>query len=1555
MTEKKPTIFDATGAFNDFHNKDNKPTSFALSLDVGRSIPKVAISDFITKPLAAQKAVQNVTGDFFSKIGAGLGKTWNFISQAGSYSILGGGTQSLPQGWGSELAKEFTWKNFKSWDYWKQDFAELKTDWDKAGDVSPGRAVQYKTVGSWLNSAANTVGIPDGANNKFFQDHIKFATNDFNIYSYNDREKAFREQNFGKVASWSSDFMFQWFSDPTILVGKAVKVWKAYGRTLDDGMDLNKVLSGEQTGFKAGKVKATFDDFLTKTDGMNEQDLLRIKAIRESSNPAILADILADVNRISDPIARREAKILAMASAMGDADAFMKLVAKDKRLATKIGSLHDEVTEAKYLGRSVDPATGRLTHELLNEGDSLAKAQAQLAQYEDKIDEVHKYLTLNATLDPAKVPFVDLGSKTRQAFVNSDTFLDLRGGAAGGVVRLATGFFTKRPRFWVDFTDNSSVQTIDNMLNQVVGISTRRAKEYNLKITSLTEQIASKTLKGAELKEAKRSLDELTNEFNTANFTPERRNLLIAKYTGALNDQERAIAYQEIEAELFDTIALQFGYTAKEVQQAYAMYAGARTKARNLIKERAYTGATQTVKSGGRSTEVPVGARVTPIVGTGGLLHVFPMPLNETQYLKHLPTLDIEAMYTALRRHTRAGRIDSKAGKVWGTAYKKVTKGKVEISNLVDGLDTLLKFEVLARLGYPIRNATEGNMRIMSTVGPLALWEANSQYAKNFMLNSARFRFTAREVLTVAERTRLETERMALHAGRDLADDPNAVDALILELDNILAGKGSKFTKEKFGVGTYKHNGVSLEDAKGATVEQSKYYDDKFIREGSSVLEFRLGASQKSLSRAMETNGDFVVITGDNPNWAAAYERVVNRQIRNSVLSRQLLDPKVKAKDIEKWLISTTEGQAIMRSVAQGRTALELAEANVANVDNLFAGSPKLREIAATRNITADDISANLGVDTRLYPDVNGAQIAETNGTHPVNRLYTGILERFYKYLGEAPESHLTRSPLFVDLYRSRLNASVDKAIATYKGDTIPAAYLKKLEHNARQFARQEMRRTLYDISERSTNAATLRYIFPFFGAYSDVAEKWSRIVFNDPSVAAKINIAWDSPDRAGLTEERDGNTYINIPGSWTKHIPGISGRELSIPKASLNLIFQGGSWWNPGAGWFVQIGASELVKNYTDLEKNYFIQQVIPYGIKEGNPAYNTIVQSPALKKILKFADEKDPNRIRITAIVFAEEMVNYNRGLRDTKPTKEEINDKAMKILSLEIASRLILPFATNYKSPYQLYIDEFQKLREQDPLTASEKFYDKFGPDYFELSTSISKNNTGVASTQSAYKRSKELKDLIALEPKYGWFLVGDTNSGEFSPVVYGNQFSQATGPGSTTAFRERQDPYEAVLETQAEKGWLTYRKGMAYLEAARIKAGLPSLNVAAAEFLQEKKRKFIAELGNENPAWIEDYKTIDSGKVIKFLKFATSVVDDPRLSGRQDIKTLKMYLEGRKWMQEQLKFRASKSLDNPSNGDLQYKWYTFTGALVEQDITFERIYTRMLEQDNPSEGF
>ena len=186
MTEKKPNVFDTAGAFNDFHNKDKKPDSFALPLDVAKSIPSWARETFISKPMAAQKAIQTTGGSWLSSIGAGLGKVINFTSQLGSYSILGGGT-SLPDNWGSE----FTWKNLKSADYWKTDLAKLKDGWDKAGDITPGRAIQYEVVGKRINQFDNafsgvastlTNGKLTGAD-KWLQNHMAYAANDFDIYS----------------------------------------------------------------------------------------------------------------------------------------------------------------------------------------------------------------------------------------------------------------------------------------------------------------------------------------------------------------------------------------------------------------------------------------------------------------------------------------------------------------------------------------------------------------------------------------------------------------------------------------------------------------------------------------------------------------------------------------------------------------------------------------------------------------------------------------------------------------------------------------------------------------------------------------------------------------------------------------------------------------------------------------------------------------------------------------------------------------------------------------------------------------------------------------------------------------------------------------------------------------------------------------------------------------------------------------------------------------------------------------------------------------------------
>jgi hypothetical protein len=327
---------------------------------------------------------------------------------------------------------------------------------------------------------------------------------------------------------------------------------------------------------------------------------------------------------------------------------------------------------------------------------------------------------------------------------------------------------------------------------------------------------------------------------------------------------------------------------------------------------------------------------------------------------------------------------------------------------------------------------------------------------------------------------------------------------------------------------------------------------------------------------------------------------------------------------------------------------------------------------------------------------------------------------------------------------------------------------------------------------------------------------------------------------------------------------------------------------------------------------------------------------------------------RKNLTVLIAAEENQKYDSGLRATAPSAKEINKRVRDILGMEAAARLVLPFATNTRSPYQYYIDEYHRLREENPVTATDRFYDMYGEDYYLFTTSLSKNNTGIGATLEADKRTKQLSDLIAQNPEYGWFLVGDANAGQFSPTVYQKQREMAVAPGSTRKFRESQDPYEAIKETNAEKGWIEYNKVNDLIEAQRIARGLKTLNSKGAEDLKQIKEEFVAELSQENPDWATARGKIDTGKVNNFLKFANTAVKDPRLANRSDMKSMKEYLEVRELIVNALSQRKSKSLDNEGNADIKAIWDEFIGDLIDQDVTFNKIYTRILENDDLRKG-
>ena len=1533
--KNKPSAFDTMGAFNQLYNQ-GKTNSLSVPMDVAKAIDPTGRIEFVDayRRQAQYRAEQAKPPGFWGKLFNGLETAYNLSAQAVSFGLLlGDENNPLFQGRGIDPTK-------------------IRESWDKARQISPGRAIVKTMFGEPINlveDAINTAtfGKAGDKADKFIQDHVLFAANEFDIYDKQQREKAFREQTVGRWSSFTTDVVARFVIDPTIVVGKGVKIARAVRFAVGGTSELKAVLAGEKTGKRAERVKATFQDFLDKTDGMNSADLFRVKAIRESGNPATLADVLGEANKIEDVATRHKAKADIIQWAMGDATAAGNLIATQQDIAIKIANLQDEIYEATFLGKSTDK-TGQFTMDLVNQGDNLEKNKMLVNTLQKELDDTYKKLDLAGTLSPNSLPRFGTITNLRQAANRSQWFTDIRNGAAGPVVRVAQGFAYKRPRGWIDFTDNQSVQTLDNMLSRVRNFSDKQGKVYADKLQLLRSQLDN-AANADEAKSIKTQISRIEDDLKQAQFTVEKRNALFDKYTSAVDPDARARAYQEIEEEVFTTVARQFGFSnTDDVRSAYRKYASARESARNMIKERAYTGATTKLPSG---QVVPAGAKVTPIEGMDGIQHVIPLPLNESQLVRQLPTLDVDQMYNSLMKFTRAQR---------SGAYEFAVKGQNKFTNLADGLDSLLKFEVLARLGYPIRNVTEGYLRIMSTIGPMAIMNRVSYglgAAGRNLINSKFKNASIEDVFKWSNAVKLETKREELQALMTIADDPDVIAKQIAEIDAMLAGKVKVIDKYGMGLNEIRVGDkvVTVEDALGATPERAAFIRDRFIANASQIVDSHFTASNTALRNAYETTGDFVIINGNDEGWTEAYKRVVNRQVRQSKLTSILLEDlprEVVAKKAKAFLLKDPEGRKILRNLALGRNVDDIVEANLENVDNLFPPfAVELRNIARQRPLTDDDISTFFR-NAADRPPVNAAQIAQGNGTSSIAQSWGKFQESFYSIVGEAPERALVRNPIFVDLYRKRIDSLVRNAIDTYPGDEIPAAYLRKLEGNARQWARAEMRRALYDTSERVDAASTLRYIFPFFGAFADVAEKWGKIIINDPSVIRTLQTVYESPDRMGMVEEKDGIKYINIPGEWASRL-GLGERPRAIPKPSLNLIFQGGAWWNPGAGWFVQIPMSAVVKRNPKLERNFLTKEILPYG-PQGTGWTDILVQSAGVRKAMAALDENNPQRQNLTVLIAAEENAKYDAGLRETKPTASEINKKVVRILVLDAASRLTLPFATNTRSPYQLFIDEFHRLREEDPLTAADKFYQLYGDDYYIFTTSLSKNNTGIAATIEADERSKQFSDLIAANPEFGWFVVGDANAGEFSPAVYKRQRELSVAPGSTTKFRESQDAYEAIKDTNVEKGWILYNKGMDKIEAARIARGLKSLESRGAEDLKAAKAQFVSELEAENRDWADARGKININKVQTFLRYANDIVKDPRMANRPDMKTMAEYLAGREKVRSILATRPSQSLDNEVNADLKAVWDEFTGDLIDQDVTFNRIYTRYLEKDDLRRG-
>lgn len=632
--------------------------------------------------------------------------------------------------------------------------------------------------------------------------------------------------------------------------------------------------------------------------------------------------------------------------------------------------------------------------------------------------------------------------------------------------------------------------------------------------------------------------------------------------------------------------------------------------------------------------------------------------------------------------------------------------------------------------------------------------------------------------------------------------------------------------------------------------------------------------------------------------------------------------------------------------------------------EDLRAQREELRNDSQEAKDTVTELNRKPSADVGPHPERTQAGLLEPMPVHgesfsPLTQDSWGARwnkyrEGFYTWAADAPETVIGRSPIYVDSYKQYIKDSV----ARLGDEGVDLVGVDRIRSAADRAARKEVGQILFDATHASNMSHAMRFISPFFAAWEDTAKKWSKLMVDKPSTPTTFAKVWNAPANVGLVEDQEGRKlkagehadrgqYIVIPKipGISKLVPGTGGFKMR--QDSLNILFQGDPAWLPGNGPLVQIPANEIIKRYAVTKgDDPLVHYLLPFGITDDSIKQQVLpswMKQVVDSGVGPFGHTKDFNQQYV--VLMNQEIGRFNRGERKSMPDADEIGGKTRMWFLLRGALNNLSPVSIQPTPKDQFYIDKARQYR-SDPARKGhwqEDFYDDF-PGYFEMSATLSVNETGLQATTEAFDAAKKYKKDIRENPKLGWFFAGPDNlTGEFNPDVNTYQRSNEAGKGLT--FRSTKDPGQAVADTQEAKGWIEYNKASTYVNLELQKRGLTNIQQKGAEDLAGLKRAYTQYLGSTNTAWGVAYRQRDASGVYELYHVASAKwKKDKAFAGRKDQVLLQSYFDARNQV------KAMNITTTAKQGLLD----AYGQYLVGQSPAFEQIWNRTLEADDISQA-
>jgi hypothetical protein len=1378
----------------------------------------------------------------------------------------------------------------------------------------------------------------------------------FNIYDPAQRDAAFKKSAWGKVASGGVDLVAQFFGDVTVVGGKVAKVAKAsqLGVGLLKNSDVVAKAAEDITKAQFGvdnRFAKVLDDF-TKNDSVYA---LNHPMVKSSGQPGLLAHLLGDS-------VDRDETAMILRSALGDPVAMDELRLQrayiTDALETARGDL-SAVDEFKLF--SAPDGSGMLP--FLNDNAAVIKSAKD--NYRSLVASDKYFAKLMQVGEGGGTLTRTTGKGLQQAedFVataRSLRFYDKTVGAAKLEVYQPTPFHRlyqklswnqgERPAGLVDFNDPDSYREI---------------------VATLERLRPSTAIKGTPATVRRTGL-----------LTDEQANGLLNSYIAAATPEARFIATQNIEETGVRALAAKYGIDEDAINNIYNDYKGARTSALKSIQDRGF------------------------MVDTDN--SIIKVQQLESQSADFLPLMDFDLLDKVLKRN--ANTINAALG-----------RGVGRIFNTADVVQDLFKAGALLRLGYTQRNAIDSQLRMAASVGAMVSLRHLGPGIKNIVNNSVRVpaRLVDKYSPLGTTATLDKVQKASVGVMRELEElkgkigaaetklslDPEDVDLLgevntlkLLQEEklavyenyaNALNKSKKARPKDRIGTGTFK---VTTSDG------QVYEIDDAFGGPLGDMFR-KIASSGNSFERMVDSNTDMYArqlsskgigaVRPTDPAYFDQWAQTLRQQFGNSAVIKKIVKGE-SLEDITQWLRNKPAGRDLRERLSIPSD--ESAE-YVTRINNFFDTylpvSSNLR--SKLNDITAEDLRGTFKDPTDL-PVIHGHLLEETffnKSDNVVKKFINGA----FKLLATLPEDTLARNPLYVHFYREEARRRID-IVAGLKGDRISFEDQQKIMALSQKSALREMKKVLFNIERKSNLAMVMKYINPFFSAQENSYKTWMKFAVANPAIINRGYMVWQSPNEAGWVTDQDGNLvppgqtsgndtmWFSLPKGLTQAVPGLKSlTEIGVPKASLDIIFQGGldALYNKGnpnlfsdvfpTGPYVAVPVAEITKNQPDTRET--LKWLFPYGYPKD--AASGFLPAWVQRLQTRREGQDDPQFARTYQLIWNTEQMRAKRNGRNPV-SPEKVLRMTKDYWNMRVAANLIMPFAPRFDTPYKFYLDKTREYRRVYGIDADAKFLEDF-PEFFSFTTSLSKNPTGVQSSIAATKNIKKYDKLIGevvnIDPKLVGLIVNDPSGYEFSQSAYDYLYKKRVSADAPDRFLSSQSPAESQKKTDAEKGWIQYNKFADALDAELAARGLTSIQQTGAEDLAIIKTAFIKKLAVQTDAegkpmfdkksgefvrtaWYDDYLDSDGSKTNRVIAGLSKILSDPTfLENNENSTTWKSvdrYLEFRKIVARELLTREAKSIEAKSNADLKIIFDGFVNKLKRDDkLGFAYIHDRFLSQD------